>query len=77
MHNTDPRAIPAPPGKRDPRTDPKDGDAFRKKRARRAVRGRTPIAVTVHDMVSGKSDTVPIWRFRKWAKDAEVLHAAD
>jgi hypothetical protein len=76
------RAATPAPGARDPRVDPKKGDVLKTRRYERTVhepdpRFGIPQAVVMFYDQEGFLDWRDYRMWRKWAKKAEVLHAAD
>jgi hypothetical protein len=72
-----------PSEKRDPRVDPRGEDVLRKGRRKRIILGRPMLRgswVTFQTPTDIRCGTVTAERldaFQSWAKDAEVLHAAE
>ncbi len=64
-----------PPDKRDPRVEPRVGDQLKNGRQWRQVSGIVPGVRYMTN--SGKDKWVPMYTWQSWAKNAEVLHAAD
>ena len=66
---------------RDPRVDPKLGDVLRKDGRDRTVQKCVSYGpfrdVDIHYYCDRHSCSIFLRNWRKWAKDAEVLHAAD
>lgn len=68
------------PADRDPRTDPRPGDVLRTSRDERIVNAVTKTYVEVHTkrIYQGANWLYPsLGQFRKWAKNAEVIHRAE
>jgi hypothetical protein len=57
---------------RDPRVDPRPGDKVRDC----VVCRRYDLTLTYHD-AQGNLESCSLESWRKWGKDAEVIHAAD
>lgn len=72
--------------KRDPRVDPKAGDILQKKYQGQYFESRSTYARQVDEVDDGKvtyvgenvcAPTMSLKSWRRWAKNAEVIHAAD
>ena len=66
---------------RDPKVDPAKGDVFRGPRSERTIQYRNGFVIAyrttlLRNRQEWKTDSIQaITEFRKWAKDAEVIHA--